>query len=78
MIKYISITNFDTVENRVLSHPEEPYVTSRFKYYLEPVGACAKLMREALRNDRGHKKGEKELVAYYNKGIWNNAYVASV
>lgn len=68
MIKYICITNFDTVENRVLSHPEEPYITDRFKYYLEPVGACAKLMREALRNDRGHKKGEKELVAYYNKG----------
>jgi hypothetical protein len=68
MIKYISIKNFDTVENRVLSHPEEPYITGRFMYYLEPVGACAKLMREALRNDRGHKKGEKELVAYYNKG----------
>ena len=68
MIKCINISNFETVENRVLSHPEEPYITDRFKYYLEPVGACAKLMREALRNDRGHKKGEKELVAYYNKG----------
>ena len=68
MIKYICIHNFDTVENRVLSHPDKPYITKRFKYYLEPVGACAKLMREALRNDRGHKKGEKELVAYYNMG----------
>lgn len=40
MIKYIDIANFNEVENRVLSHPEEPYITDRFKYYLEPVGSA--------------------------------------
>lgn len=68
MIKYINISNFETVENRVLSHPDEPYITNRFKYYLEPVGACAKLMRTALCNSRGYQKGETETVAFYSKG----------
>ena len=35
MIKYISITNFDTVENHVLSHPDKPYETQDFIYWLE-------------------------------------------
>lgn len=68
MIKYINITNFDTVENRVLSHPEQPFITERFKYYLEPVGECARLMRQALCNSRGHQKGETEMIAFYFKG----------
>ena len=32
MIKYIRITNFDTVENHVLSHPDKPYETQDFIY----------------------------------------------
>ena len=68
MIKYTDINNFDTVENRVLSHPEQPYITERFKYYLEPVGECARLMRQALCNGRGYHKGETETLAFYFKG----------
>ena len=67
MIKYIAITNFNTVENQVLMHPEKPYITSRFKYYLEPFGECAKLIRQALRNGRGYQKGETETLAFYFK-----------
>lgn len=67
MIKYINISKFDEVENRVLSHPEKPYITSRFKYYLEPFGECAKLMRQALCNGRGYQKGETETLAFYLK-----------
>lgn len=67
MIKYINISNFDEVENRVLSHPDEPYDTTRFSYYLDRFGECAKIMRTALRNSRGYKKGETETVAFYFK-----------
>ena len=67
MIKYIDITNFNEVENRVLSYPEQPYITDRFKYYLEPVGECVRLRRQALRNSRGYQKGETETVAFYFK-----------
>ena len=67
MIKYIDITNFNEVENRVLLHPEEPYITDRFKYYFEPIGECARLRRQALRSSRGYQKGETETLAFYFK-----------
>lgn len=67
MIKFIDIPNFNEVENRVLSHPEKPYITERFKYYLEPVGECASLVRQALRNNRGYQKDETETIAFYFK-----------
>ena len=67
MIQYISTSNFDKIENRVLSHPEEPYITDRFKYYFEPIGECARLRRQALRNSRGYQKGETETLAFYFK-----------
>ena len=68
MIKCTDINNFDTVENHVLSNPEQPYITDRFKYYLEPVGECAKLMRQSIYNSRGFQKGETEILTFYFKG----------
>lgn len=68
MIKYISTSNFDTVENRVLSHPDIPYETNDFVYWLDYCGECAALKRKAKDNSSGHTKGTVEIVAYYNKG----------
>lgn len=68
MIKYIPIINFETVENRVLSHPDEPYETKDFRYWLHPCGERAMLLRQAKNNSDGHTKGKAELIAYYNKG----------
>lgn len=71
MIKYISINNFDTVENHVLSHPDKPYETQDFIYWLEYYGGCAALKRKAKNNSSGHVKDKVDLVAYYNKGDLN-------
>ncbi len=68
MIKYISITNFNEVENRVLSHPDEPYETNDFIYWLDYYWECALLKRMAKDNSSGHTKDKIEIVAYYNKG----------
>lgn len=67
MIKYINISNFDTVENRVLSHPDIPYETNDFVYWLDYCGECAALKRKAKDNSSGHTKGKVEKVAYYNE-----------
>lgn len=68
MIKFIKITNFEAVENRVLSHPDKPYETNDFVYWLAYYGGCAALKRKAKNNSNGHTKDAVELVAYYNKG----------
>lgn len=68
MIKYLSIPNFEAVENRVLSHPDEPYITNDFEYWLIHCGACAALVRKARNNSSGHTKDAIDLVAYYNEG----------
>jgi hypothetical protein len=69
MIKYIDITNFNEVENRVLSYPEQPYITDRFKYYLEPVGECARLRRQALRNSEGIKRAKQKRLHFILRRI---------
>lgn len=44
MILYIRKTsNFEQVENFLLSHPDEEYKTARFVYYFKQVGDCAGL-----------------------------------
>lgn len=68
MIKYINTSNFDTVENRVLSHPDKPYETNDFVYWLYYCGECAVLKRKAKDSSSGHIKDKVEIVAYYNKG----------
>lgn len=67
MIKYVRITNFDTVENHVLSHPDKPYETQDFIYWLEYHGGCAALKRKAKNSSYGHVKDKVDLIAYYNK-----------
>ena len=74
MIKYLSIPNFERVENYLLNHQDKEIKTTRFRYYFEIVGDCAGIFREGLVNQRatdGHPaivKGRKELVAYYHEG----------
>lgn len=68
MIKYLNISNFEVVENFLLSHPDEPFETRNFRYWLHPVGECAMLLRQAKNNSEGHIKGSTGIIAYYNKG----------
>lgn len=69
MIKYINISNFETVENLVLSHPDKPYETNDYIYWLEYCyGGCGRLKRKAKDNSSGHTKDNIDIVAYYNKG----------
>ena len=62
MIKYIRITNFDTVENHVLSHPDKPYETQDFIYWLEYYRRCAAPKRKAKKNRSNHLKEKDDLV----------------
>ena len=79
MIKYISTSNFDKIENRVLSHPDKPYETNDYIYWLEYCyGGCGRLKRKAKDNSSGHTKDKIEIVAYYNKGTWNNENVTFI
>lgn len=68
MIKYLKISNFEDVENRVLSDLDGEYITDGFTYYFKQVGDCGGIFRTARRTKRGHLKGEEELVAYYHEG----------
>lgn len=51
----------------MLSHPDIPYETNDFVYWLDYCGECAALKRKAKDNSSGHTKGKVEKVAYYNK-----------
>lgn len=61
------IAFMELVENRVLSHPDKPYETNDFVYWLSYCGECAILKRKAKDNSSGHIKDKVEIVAYYNK-----------
>lgn len=63
MIKYARQPQFDTIENFLLSHQDEVYVTTRYKYYFKTIGDCAGIFRCS----RTKSKNE-ELVAYYHEG----------
>ena len=63
MILYIcKMSNFEQVENFLLSHPDKEYKTSRFVYYFKQVGDCAGIFRV------NRKNGLEDIVAYYHDG----------
>lgn len=70
MIKYLKINNFESVENFLLSHPDDEYKTARFVYYLKIVGDFAGIFRRATETctRKGRKIGEEEIVSYYHEG----------
>ena len=69
MIKYIDITNFNEVENRVLSHPEQPYITDRFKYYLEPVGSAQGYGGRLSATAEGIRRAKRKRLHFILRGI---------
>lgn len=77
MIKHIDCSNFETIENYLLSHQDKEYKTTRYKYTFEIVGDYAGIFRTGLVNAAATalhpaiKKGCKELVAYYHEGSFN-------
>lgn len=62
MIKYISVYDWDKIENQLLRHPDKEVKTKTFIYYFETVGDCAGIFR------RNRKTQETELCAYYHEG----------
>ena len=70
MIKYINLSNFEMLENFLLSHQDEKLFSTRYEYYFKQVGDCAGIFRKARYNDagRGLKKGKEELIVYYHDG----------
>lgn len=75
MILYIKRnSNFEEIENYLLSHQDSAITTTRYKYTFEVVGDCAGIFRQGLVNEKAYgthpavKKGCKELVAYYHEG----------
>lgn len=67
MIKYLKISNFEQVEDFLLSHPDKEYKTARFVYYLKIVGDCAGIFRRATKTCN-RKIGDEEIVSYYHEG----------
>ncbi len=71
MIYYINRTsNFEQIENYLLSHQDSVWKTTRFEYFFKEVGDCAGIFRRALEGNakRNRKRGDEELLAYYHEG----------
>lgn len=62
MIKYICQSQFDTIENFLLSHQDKVYATTRYTYYFKQIGDCAGIFRV------NRKNGLEDVVAYYHEG----------
>ena len=78
MIKYISTSNFDKIENRVLSHPEQPYITDRFKYYLEPVGSAQGYGGRLSATAEGIRRAKRKRLHFILRRTWNNENVTFI
>lgn len=64
MIQYVKTSNWEWIENNLLSNPDKSLVTNDWTYFFKQVGDCAGIFR--MQNKR--KNPITELMAYYHEG----------